>query len=174
MRTVFSIIFFAAIIGAGWYVNDRQNKVIEFNDRIVELLTQTNNYFDGYITHLDKYYAGNEIDAVQMRTELDKLGKNAGSAMVAAGQITVPDHQECRKFHNVYIKYLEYNNEIITAYGTVMDYIATHNPGTENNFLAIEKILGPFITGDDTLFQEIVITQVELAEKFDFELKPDD
>ncbi|MBM2830529.1 MAG: hypothetical protein HW411_1319 [Gammaproteobacteria bacterium] len=151
MRTILGVIFFAAIIGAGWYINDRQNKVLEFNDRIVELLTQTNNYFDGYVTHLDKYYAGNEIDAVQMRTELDKLGKNAGSAMVAARQITVPDRQECR-----------------------MDYIDTHNPGTENNFLAIDKILEPFITGDDALFQEIVITQEEMAEKFDFELKLDD
>ncbi len=171
MRTILGVILLVVIIGAGWYIYDRQNKVIAFNDHIVDLMTQTNTYFDGYINHLDKYYEGKTIDIAQMKTELDKLGKNTDSVMTTAKQIAVPDHPECREFYSAFTKYLEYNSYIVTAYGAVMDYIESHNPGTENDFVEVGTILDPFISGDDALFQEIATTQEQMAKKFDFRLE---
>lgn len=171
MRILFGVVLFVVIIGAGWYLYDRQNKVIEFNERIVELMVEINTYFDGYINHLDKYHEGEEVDTVQMRTELNNLRLNSESAMTRVQQIAVPDDPECKEFYSAFTKYLEYNSKIIAAYDTVTNYIESHNPGTEEDFIEIDIILDPFIAGDDSLFQEIVTTQEDMAEKFDFELQ---
>ena len=171
MRTILGVLFFAVIIGMGWYINDRQNKVIEFNERIVDLLTKTSGYFDDYTYHLDKYYEGAEVDLAQMKIELNKLGKNADSVMAAAKQVAVPDHPQCREFYAASMKYLEYNNDITAAYDDIITYIASHNPGTENDFAAVDTIMEPIINTDDTLFLEVTATQEDMAKKFDFDLK---
>jgi hypothetical protein len=65
--------FFAGYV---WFGKIQDELIAAFNDTVIDLLEQEERIFTDYVTYLEKYYAGEEIDMEQMDTVLNALLAN--------------------------------------------------------------------------------------------------
>jgi hypothetical protein len=77
----------------------------------------------------------------------------------------------CREFHAVVMKFLDNDANIITVYTDIIKYIESNNPGTEADLYEISNMLNPFRELNDSIFNEIEVTQKSMSDKFRFRLE---
>jgi tRNA/tmRNA/rRNA uracil-C5-methylase (TrmA/RlmC/RlmD family) len=106
-----------------------------------------------------------------MREALAVLDSAHRDVITKAGQVTIPDCEECNVFHQAFNKYLDNSSEIIAKYDEIVNYIESHNPGTEVDVDDIDLLLNPLLEKDNELFASVTAAQDAMAKKFKFDLE---
>lgn len=88
-----------------------------------------------------------------------------------AGQMNIPDHEECNIFHQAFIEFLDNSTEIVSAYDVITTHIESHNPATEADLLEVDATLNALLENDGALFGGVTDAQKGMAEKFGYELE---
>lgn len=171
MKNLLWIVIIAASVVWYWYWGNIQDEVIAYNDSVVDLLDKDNLPYQGYLNHLSKYYEGEAVDIVRMRESLDVLDSTHRGIIIKAGQINIPDHEECILFHQAFIKYLDNSSEIIASYDELTDYIESHNPGTEVDVDDVDLAISSLLAKDNKLMTAITEAQNAMAKEFKFEME---
>ncbi|OGT66339.1 MAG: hypothetical protein A3I13_05735 [Gammaproteobacteria bacterium RIFCSPLOWO2_02_FULL_47_50] len=171
MKNVLWIVVAAVIFAAYTCFSNIQDEIITFNDAVIDLLEQDEESFSSYVDYLDKYYGYEEIDVKQMNIALDTLSENHQSIVDKITRIVIPDYDVCREFHAVVMKFLDNDANIITVYTDIIKYIESNNPGTEADLYEISNMLNPFLELNDSIFNEIEVTQKSMSDKFRFRLE---
>ena len=162
----------AAVIFAGYtWFGKIQDEVIVFNDNLIDLLEQEEKSFTNYIDYLEKYYMHEVIDVEQMNIALNALATNHASISGHIKQMDVPNYEVCRTFHTTVVNFLDNDARIITIYADVSKYIESNNPGTEPDIDEISVMLDPLLELNDSIFNEIIIAQKNMSDKFRFKLE---
>ena len=171
MKNLLWIIIVAVSVVWFWYWGNVQDEVIAYNDGVIDLLDEDNFPYEGYLNHLNIYYEGETVDIAEMRAALGILDSTHRNIIIIAGQINIPDHEECILFHQAFIKYLDNSTEIIARYNELTSYIESHNPGTEVDVDEVDLALMPLLEKDNKLFSGIAEAQNVMAKEFNFEME---
>lgn len=171
MKNLLWIIIVAVSVAWYWYWGNIQDEVITYNDGVIGLLDEDNFPYEGYLNHLNKYYAGETVDITEMREALDVLDSTHRNIIIKAGQVNIPDYEECNLFHQAFINYLDNSSEIIAKYDEITGYIEAHNPGTEVDVDEVDLAIRPLLAIDNKLFAGISEAQNAMAKEFNYEVE---
>ena len=171
MKNVLWIAIVAVIFTGYIWFGKVQDEVIAFNDGLIDLLEQEEKSFADYIDYLEKYYAYEEIDVDQINIAQDTLAENNNSISEQARKIIVPDYKECMTFHAAVMNFLENDARIIQTYADINKHIESNNPGTDTDINEIFVMLEPLLEQNDTRFNEIIVAQKGMSDKFRFKLE---
>ena len=127
--------------------------------------------FTEYIDYLEKYYAFEEIDVNQMNIVGDTLAQDNRSISGQAKQIVMPEYEACRTFHTAVMNFLENDARIIQTYADINKHIESNNPGTDTDINEVFVMLEPLLEQNDTAFNQIIVAQKEMSDKFRFKLE---
>lgn len=159
------------VVAIGAIVGMRQDKVLDYNDLVVNLHNESEAQFSGYTNLMGDWYDGQTIDMAVIRQELTLLEQAHQDAYEQLHAVEVPDHDECRTLQASLEEYLDMDKEFIVAYRTVTDYIDQHNPGAETDFLYVSAILDPISEEQSAILERVQANQHAMAKKFDFEIR---
>ena len=160
----------AAVVGYRVFFAD-SDEVREFNDTLVDMVSQADSRFKPFMEHLRRYSEGQEVTVELAAKARDELEKSIRGDRDLLKRIEMPDDELCREFHGGCVEYVENSLQLVEKYKEVIDYMSEHNPGAEADVDAVDALIADLIDKDEKLFDVVAQRQKRLAEKFGFELK---
>jgi hypothetical protein len=170
IRLVIIGVVVLGVLGYRFFFVD-SDEVRGFNDAMVDMVTASDAKFTPFTEYLDQYYEGTQVDVQAMTAARDGLEQGMAADRNKLQGYTVPDDELCKEFHGVCLSYVDNSWQISQKYKEVIDYISQHNPGTDDDFAAVEGMLEELLAKDGTLFQQAGACQQRMADKFDFEVE---
>ncbi|MFC1587745.1 hypothetical protein ACFL54_05490 [Planctomycetota bacterium] len=141
------------------------DEVIEFNNALIDMITQSNTRFDNISELEDKYYIGETIDVKNMTLVQEVLADRIQKDLVRLNGIEIPDNELCREFHMSCLNYIENSLKLAGKYAEVIDYISKNNPckDEEAGFAAIELLTDDLLIKDEKLLDAAIASQEKVA-----------
>lgn len=147
------------------------NEVINFNDKLVGIMSKSDLRYKDFLGILDAYHEGQKVDADAMTQARTTMEENIRKDLDQVSQMAVPDDEVCKEFHGTCKSYIENSLNVTDMYKEVVAYISTHNPGGEEDFAKVDAITQAVLAKDEQLMKAVGQCQRQMADKFDFKLE---
>ena len=128
MKSITSLGVLGLILGFGWFSSYSQKVVVAFNEEMVALLEESRTPFEQFWQVLGVYYEGEPVDLEALRTSHQLLTETCNRIQQDLMALDVPTYDGCAEFHQAVVDYFALNEEMVTAFGQVVEYVAEHNP----------------------------------------------
>ncbi len=159
------------LIGFGAYQSFQEEKIVDYNDATIDLLSQSDDSFNGFIPRFGQWFEGETIDVVALSGEVDVCLETNKNILTS---IEVQEHSSeatVEAFHQQVIAYMASNVRIVEKYKEAVAYVKDHNPGDEASWDYVDQMVTPMIEENSALFDAVVIAQEAMAAKHDFTLE---
>ena len=143
----------------------------KFNDKLVDMVSDSNQRFTAIFATLDDYKGGQEIDVQRLKEQAAELGKNIEADNASVASLEVPDCDLCRRFHGSVNQYLAINKEYVVELDRVASYIAEHNPGKDADFQAVDEMLADEYAKEQQQLGLVSEQQAQMAKKYRLKLE---
>ncbi len=169
-RIIISIVILAGI-GIFSLINSGSDNVLNYNDKIVDLLTAMDNSFTNYVSEFDKYYERKAVDVELLDREANKIKEVTDRTKNDVLNINVPDYDICREFHRVALNYIENRIDFYEVYFELNEYIKIYSPSEMHDLQYVDNKLDPRYIERDIIIDELIVVQERMADQFDFEFE---
>lgn len=170
IRLIFGLIGLVIFVIAKVFFVDSE-EVRQFNDKLVDITTQTDQRFTSYVVFLDQYNEGETVNVQAMRTARDQLESEIRSDLDTIDNLAIPDDELCKTFHRSLRDYVANSLAIAQKYNEQIEYIATHNPATPEDVEKTEDMLTDLLIKDGQLLDATIAKQEEMVKKHDLEFE---
>lgn len=148
-----------------------KDEVITFNDKLVAMIGQNDLRFTEISKQFSFYDEGKTVDVEKLKKLKNKVQMEVKSDLNMLKALEVPEDELCKEFYSSCLGYINNSEKIVEKYTPMISYIATHNPGTEQDSIVITEMISPLLKTDEEIFKKIIAQQTNLSQKFDFKLK---
>lgn len=172
MKKVLGFVVTLAVIGYAVFTEFRSDQVVDYNDRVVDLLGESQMPFEPFWEVLQPWFEGGQIVHADLAGTIDTIQSEHDRVLTELSTIEVPGSEECQSFHAAVMRYIEMDAEIIAAYRQVSDFVAAHNPTSlEADYDQVSLLVDGLHNAQEVVFQEVLDLQGALAEAHDLELR---
>lgn len=161
---IFGVVLLIGAIVSMFTVSGKD--VGKFNDKLVDMVGDSNDRFTAIFATLDEYKSGKKIDVQRFENQTAELSKGVDNDNASIAALKVPDCDLCREFHGSVIDYLAVNQEYVTELGKVASYIGNHNPGNAADFAAVDAMLADEGEKEERLLGNVTDQQARMAKKY--------
>jgi hypothetical protein len=169
MKSITSLGILGLILGFGWFSSYAQKVVVAFNEEMVALLEESRTPFEQFWQVLGVYYEGEPVDLQALRTAHQLLTETCDRIQRDLMALDVPAYDGCAEFHQAVVEYFALNEEMVTAFGEVVEYIEDHNPvKTTEDQEFTDELINPLIIRQTAAWQEVKAQQQDLAAEYGF------
>jgi hypothetical protein len=148
-----------------------KKEVGSFNNRLVDDLAKMNAGFDDFDARIEPYRDGARADVAALRTAQQSLLTNTQGFLTKVKEMSVPDADSCRALHTAIVEYMDNSVKLADAYGEMVTYIETHNPGNDQDMAHIGSMFDNYYMIDADLLDAVVAKQEVMAKEFNIKLE---
>jgi len=145
--------------------------VVDFNDAMVDAAVAVDKAFAPIQEVINPYYEGEVVDFGKAEAARKKLLGVLTAQEAEIENTSVPDDDLCREFKAAVKAYVSNSRAIVDVYAKIIAYIKEHNPGTEEDGLAIDALFGDLLAKDEALFEKVGAVQKRMTAKHDITLE---
>lgn len=172
MRRIIGTAVFVLIGVAVSYFTVSSKDVLRYNDQVVDTVGAVDASFQELRPFMIDYFDGKSVNMVAFKAATQHVGQIIGEKSSLLAQAKVPDKPTCRDFHQHLTAYVANSQRLQELYaGELMAYMEQHNPGTEADVQAVEKLAAELCAKDTQLLDAVVASQQTMATEFNITLK---
>jgi hypothetical protein len=172
MRNLFEAGFIFSCLAAGIFMGMIENKVLRFNDKMVDYAESPFLDHKNLSLEMEKWRRGEQIDVALLKKELDSLAADYSKHLQLAQSMTCPnDSTECQAFKEATLRYMQCNMDLIKAQQGIIPSIKRNNPAAPQAVAATTIPLQPLATQSQRLLRALQDKQRKMAAKHDFKLE---
>ena len=174
MKRYISWGFFGVIALVGFFLNSRDDKIIDYNDEMVAILLKHVETPDTLRLTVASDGMKKDLGVQELLSELDKLTKATGELRSKYNALKVPDYPECKAFHQSAGNYITASEKICKTY---TDYFALGKnkdgdmKATAEKMRQLQNDLQSTYAERDQMLVDFDAKQKAMAAEFGFELK---
>lgn len=151
--------------GLGWQ-EYQQQRVAHYNDEIVALLENAVTGFEQVLLGLIPYGKGQAVNTQAVQQHFAQTLQALQQAHQQIQHMDVPQAASCTDFQRASLDFLAYQMREGKRIAKILDYIAAHNPGTQQDILVLRKNLHRIGREESQYQQALQQAQEAMAQQF--------